>query len=419
MGPEPTSWPFHPGRSTGRHEWTTWGWPARKTANSGWTTCIKASPPQASIISVAGTISNRGRFGLGTGSYRTTFRCSGSLKQLSGSITSTQIRSPTHVYFLYHDSSVLFFHRSLTSFCSRHRNAGITLTWSPVHRDRIQDSTVRYKALAACTLTPRASLNRVQSAAYQKQVTKRQAFTKWAEWHADRRKRYGTDSFAYEYALTNAPSGRNHPLWKAAAERIDGAPSYSHHTTTTALRLALGHAFISDYTRRFRLDIPEEENHCLCGFPDHSFHHLLYDCPRHTQARLTAGGRRQWDDDSPLYYFRESSSSGQLLNFLQISRAAFLPPGGETVPFDQGDRATTPDPTQRSFGCGARVSPPTSTLPVFSTNGHALFSMPLAYDAPSGREPPVYYDCIFTRLSEYPRLPTNTVTGLVQCAVPE
>ena len=148
----------------------------------------------------------------------------------------------------------------------------------------------------ACTHTPRASLNQVQSAAYQKQATRRRALSKWAkEWHAERRKRYGKDSFAYEYALTKPPSGHKHPPWKAAVDKTDGIPSFSRHTTTTALRLAVGHVSISDYTRRFRPDILEEENRCqcLCGFPDHSFHHLLYDCPRHTQARLSAGGHRQ------------------------------------------------------------------------------------------------------------------------------
>jgi hypothetical protein len=94
------------------------------------------------------------------------------------------------------------------------------------------------------------SLNR---SAFQR-VTRRRAFTKWAEeWHAD--------SFAYEYALTKPPNGHNHPLWTAAVDNINVS------LLTTALRIAEGHAFISDYTRRFGPDIPKEENHCLCGFP--------------------------------------------------------------------------------------------------------------------------------------------------------
>ena len=260
---------------------------------------------------------------------------------------------PKHVYFLCQNSSalqgitkvsshdnqnsVLLFHRSLTTFCSQHSQVGVTLVWSPVNRKRDQDTATRHKALEACKLTPRASLNRVQSAAYQKQVTRRLAFTKWAEeWHEERHKRYGRDSFAYEYALTKPPSGQNHPLWKVAVDKTDGIPCFSHHTTTTALRLAVGHAFTSDYTRRFRPDIPEDENYCACRFPDHSFHHILYDCPQYTEAHQSAGGQRQWDDESLLYYFRDAQSSKQLLDFLQISRAAFLPPQRTGEPHEPG-----------------------------------------------------------------------------------
>ena len=335
----------------------------------------------AVILNVAGTISNKGRFddlmvggsaatltswedgepwnrtkrwGLGTGVVQNDVAMFGIAKAAEWlNQTYADRPPPSHAYILCTNSSalqgitkvssydnqnsVLLFHHALTSFCSQHREVGITLVWSPVQRERSQDTTTRAKAMEACTHTPRASLNRVQSAAYQKQATRKRAFDKWAEeWHAERRKRYGKDSFAYEYALTKPPSGHNHPLWKAAVDKTDGVPCFSRHTTTTALRLAVGHAFISDYSRRFRPDIPEEENRCLCGFPDHSFHHLLYDCPRHTQARLMAGGQRQWDDESPLYYFRDFHSSRQLLDFLQISRAAFLPVQRAAAPFDPG-----------------------------------------------------------------------------------
>ena len=138
------------------------------------------------------------------------------------------------------------FNSSLTSFCSRHKDTGITLVWSPASRDRVQDSAVRTQALAACTHAPRASLNRVQSAAYQKSVARKRAFTRWAqEWKEERRKRRLHDSFAYEYALTHPPDGNNHPLWTAAVKKANGSPLFSRHTTTTALRLAVGHAFTS------------------------------------------------------------------------------------------------------------------------------------------------------------------------------
>ena len=290
------------------------------------------------IINVAGTVSNKGRsdnlvvggsaatltthekggtrdrtqhWGLGTEVVQNDVALFGLTKAAEWLHTFYADRPPPkHVYILSqntsalqgitkvssHDNqkSILLFHQSLTTFCSQHREVDITLVWSPVNRERGQDTAARCKVLEACALTPRASLNRVQSAAYQKQVTWRRAYTKWAkEWHEEQRKRHGKDSFAYEYAITKPPSGLNHPLWKAAVDKTDGIPCFSRHTTTTALRLAVGHAFTSDYARRFRPDIPEEENHCPCGFPNHSFHHLLYDCPRHTGARQSAGGHRE------------------------------------------------------------------------------------------------------------------------------
>ena len=335
----------------------------------------------AAVINVAGTISNQGRFdnllvggsaatlttwekgearsrtknwGLGIDVVQNDVALFGLAKAAEWLNRWYRERPPPeHVYILCQNTSalqgitkvlsydnqnsVLLFHRSLTTFCSQHREVGITLVWSPVNRKRVQDTVTRHKAMEACTLTPRASLNRVQSAAYQKQVTRQRAFTKWAkEWHEERRKRYGRDSFAYEYALTKPPSGQNHPLWKAAVDKTDGVPCFTRHTTTTALRLAVGHAFTSDYTRRFRPDIPEDENYCSCGFPDHSFHHILYDCPQHTEARQSAGGDREWDEESPLYYFRDFQSSRQFLDFLQISRAAFLPPQRTGDPFEPG-----------------------------------------------------------------------------------
>ena len=260
---------------------------------------------------------------------------------------------PRHIYILSRNSSALkaitkirapaaqphniTFHTALTAFCSRHRDTGITLVWSPVSRDREQDSTVRSQALAACTHTPRASLNRVQSAAYQKSAARKRAFARWAqEWKLERRKRGFHDSFAYEYALTHPPNGNNHPLWMAAVKKANGSPLFTRHTTSTAFRLAVGHAFTSDYTRRLRPDIPEQELHCPCGFPDNSFHHIMYDCPRYNQSRRAAAPLTQWDSIPPHHYFRKSPHTRNFLDFLQQSRAAFKPPNESVVPFDPG-----------------------------------------------------------------------------------
>ena len=137
-------------------------------------------------------------------------------------------------------------------------------------------------------------------------------------------------SFAYEYALTHPPNGDNHPLWTAAVKKANGSSLFTRHTTTTALRLAVGHAFTADYTRRLRPDIPEHELQCPCGFPDNSFHHILYDCRREA-APLT-----QWDSVPPHHYFRNFPHTENFLDFLQRSRAAFKPPNEAAVPYDPG-----------------------------------------------------------------------------------
>ena len=142
---------------------------------------------------------------------------------------------PSHVYLLYSSSfdtihnprslsnqrERLLFHFALTAFCTRHRDISLTLVWSSASRDRIQDTTARTHALRACTVTPQASLNRVQSAAHSKEVARERAFRNWAmEWQASRRKRVGRGSFTYKYAIPNPPDGKNHPLWRAGTMTI-------------------------------------------------------------------------------------------------------------------------------------------------------------------------------------------------------
>ena len=233
-----------------------------------------------SIISVAATISNKGRYdglmvggmaailntGIG-GSSRTWTRH----RALGTEVTQYDVdlfalalgaqflsnfysdrEPPSHVYLLSCSSaalsaitntrnlvnqrSVILFHTALTAFVSRHRDTGITLVWSPVVRERVQDSTVRFKALQACKLTPRASLNQVQSAAHQKRLMHKRAYARWAaEWLEDQRTGKHTHSHSYQLALPFPPDGKNHPLWLAARKDLwpdrDFPPT--RHTTTT------------------------------------------------------------------------------------------------------------------------------------------------------------------------------------------
>ena len=205
--------------------------------------------------------------------------------------------------------------------------------------------------VAACRLTPRASLNRVQSAAHSKAVARERAFTLWArDWEAKRRATPGPPSWAYENALLHPPDGSNHPLWTAAvATNKDPdtgrrVPRFPRHTTSTALRFAVGHAFTSDYTARFRPDIPLDQLACSCGWPTHSFDHLILHCPRGRAARSTvsrassyrdASVRRvPWHLTSPHEFFTRRAED--FVSFIHLSRVGFKPPTDLNAPFDPG-----------------------------------------------------------------------------------
>ena len=114
------------------------------------------------------------------------------------------------------------------------------------------------------------------------------------------------------------------------------ATQVNPHTTSTALRLAVGHAFVSDYTRRFRPDIPESDNACECGWPDRSWLHVVYECPRFNASREAAYPHTRWVDLSPTDLLTDPSNTRAFMGYLQHSRAAFKPRNDPTVPFDPG-----------------------------------------------------------------------------------
>ena len=97
--------------------------------------------------------------------------------------SDTKLQAITNICSLDNQSSVLSFHHAFMAFTSSHRDTGIHLVWAPVCRDGEQDTMSRKRALHACTIAPLATLNQVQSAAYQKQAVHKCAFQRWAhEW---------------------------------------------------------------------------------------------------------------------------------------------------------------------------------------------------------------------------------------------
>ncbi|KAH9017859.1 hypothetical protein EDB85DRAFT_2201432 [Lactarius pseudohatsudake] len=170
-------------------------------------------------------------------------------------------------------SSALLFHFSLTTLCTIHRNTNIVLVWTPTDHELENQTVARHKATEACRRDPPGRVERVQSAAYQKDRARQKAFQEWAaEW----KKRQGeiragqrTASFADKVTLTKPPDGNNHPLWSAATECERDAKGkktkkalFSRRTTSTAFQISVDHAFTGSYAARFRpADPPESLRH--------------------------------------------------------------------------------------------------------------------------------------------------------------
>ena len=121
-------------------------------------------------------------------------------------------------------------------------------------------------------------------------------------------------------------------------------PLFSWHTTFTALCFAIGHAFISDYTAHFRPDIPLDQLACSCGWPTHSFDHLILDCPHGHNAQSMMSWtssyrdhnvhRVPWRLTSPHEFFTRHTED--FVSYIHLSHVGFKPPSDLTVPLDPG-----------------------------------------------------------------------------------
>ena len=100
--------------------------------------------------------------------------------------------------------------------------------------------------------------------------------------------------FCYQHAITEPPAIQHHPLWKEATsltKKVAGQrrkPKYTRRTTSTALQLAVDHAFTGSYARRFRPADPPESHLCVCSPVLRDPLHLLTKCPLFHQQRVEA-----------------------------------------------------------------------------------------------------------------------------------
>ncbi len=118
----------------------------------------------------------------------------------------------TNTWSLDNQTKLLTFHHVLTKFYSMTRDTHIHLVWSPVCRQRSQDTGARKAALQACTCAPLSTLNHVQSATYVK--ARQHAYHQWSmQWAINCQKTILRDITPYDYAITQPPDGCNHPLF--------------------------------------------------------------------------------------------------------------------------------------------------------------------------------------------------------------
>ncbi|KAH8979512.1 hypothetical protein EDB83DRAFT_2633583 [Lactarius deliciosus] len=77
--------------------------------------------------------------------------------------------------------AVLLFNSSLTSFCKAHEDTLIILAWTPVDFTLERQRTAHELATEACLRDPLSGLRHVQSAAKQKDNTRKEAVEDWAQ----------------------------------------------------------------------------------------------------------------------------------------------------------------------------------------------------------------------------------------------
>jgi hypothetical protein len=211
--------------------------------------------------------------------------------------SSPAIQAVKNPWSIKAHSYALRFHKVLTTLFLSHRDVHIILCWAP-RDDELEGSRMASNlASGACrvdlTDLPNG-MDRVQSTTYQKDHARRRAFLHWERdyWLACAHNNlqvsatgFPLDGAAYQYAISQPPSEKNHPLWSATTAmekdkwgRKTRHPLFSRRTTSTTFQLAVDHAFTGSYAKRFRPLDPPSSLRCPCRHPLHTPHHLIRDC---------------------------------------------------------------------------------------------------------------------------------------------
>ena len=228
------------------------------------------------------------------------------------------------------------FHNALTAFYLRFSGTTLVLAWAPADDELEGYKLAGYIASEAAYGDPPNGLDRIQSAAFQKDHARRLAFANWErDYYLDRTlETFNQRWLGIHPNTTHSYTITTHPLWKEATKtkvendilgRPVKRPLYRWHTTSTALQLAVNHAFTASYTIRFRPSDPPESLSCTCGNVLRTPYHIITSCPLHFRDRVNAGIHNHNGTLSLRTLFSTRAGVTKLLSFLQTSGAAKRP----------------------------------------------------------------------------------------------
>lgn len=174
--------------------------------------------------------------------------------------------------------------------------ATVILTWAPNDDDLDGNLLARNLTSEACWDSPPNGLDRVQSAAYQKDRARTKPFFEWEiDYHYDRMMEKFLAQWdgarirdAYVYAIALPPSTTHHRLWKEAikVETDDRGHKRPVHHHLEALQLAVDHAFTGSYASRFRPSEPPSTYSFTCGEVLRDPDYILHECRLFYQPRI-------------------------------------------------------------------------------------------------------------------------------------
>lgn len=122
--------------------------------------------------------------------------------------------------------------------------------------------------------------------------------------------------------------GLTNPLWAASLK----AKPPSRSSFCTALRLAVGHTFTAEYTRRFKREFEPLDVICECGYEERTLAHIIFDCPLFLRARNETDIDNRCMRPSLYDLFGSIDGAKQLFAFLDKTPASHKPARAPCLP---------------------------------------------------------------------------------------